>query len=56
MTQTKFVIKRDGRQVDFDSSRILKALSKAILASKDRDYASIASKLTEDIETTLKGL
>ena len=27
-----------------------------ILASKDRDYASIASKLTEDIETTLKGL
>ena len=50
------VIKRDGRKADYDGSRIEAALAKAIQASKDRDYAAIAPKLTRDIETELKGL
>ena len=50
------VIKRDGRRDGYDRTRIETALAKAMQASKDRDYAAIASKLTKDIETELKGL
>ncbi len=50
------VIKRDGRRDSYDRVRIETALAKAMQASKDRDYAAIASKLTKDIETELKGL
>ena len=56
MAEKTIVIKRDGRKTDFDSDRILQAILKAIQASKDREYAGIASKLTKDIETNLRGL
>ena len=56
MGMNRVVIKRDGRKAEYDSSRIEKAILKAIQASTDRDYAGIASKLTKDIETNLRGL
>ena len=49
------VIKRSGSKVDFDSARITAALSKAISASRDRDYAVMAPKLCADMEMELGG-
>lgn len=49
------VIKRTGTMAEFDLKRITAALSKAISASDDRDYAVMASKLADDMDTELKG-
>ena len=49
MSQIKKIIKRDGRTVDFDSSKIAEAIYKAaeVLGGKDRDMANFLSKQVE---------
>ena len=49
MSQIKQIIKRDGRTVDFDSSKIAEAIYKAaeVLGGKDRDMANFLSKQVE---------
>lgn len=51
----RVVIKRDGRKVPYDRERITVAMSKAVNASEDREFAAIMPKLTKDVETELAG-
>ena len=45
----RVVIKRDGRKVPYDRERITVAMSKAVNASEDREFAAIMPKLTKDV-------
>ncbi len=47
------VIKRDGREVEFDKSKISSAISKAMQASIGRINEKLAIKISDEIETEL---
>ena len=43
------IIKRDGRQVDFDLQKIAEAINKAFIASTQRDDAEYSKRLAEQV-------
>jgi ribonucleoside-triphosphate reductase len=50
------VIKRDGREVEFDKSKIIKSIDKSFSALGKEDTDNVAEKIAESIETTNKTL
>lgn len=47
-TDFKYVTKRDGRKVDFDDSRILSAVSKAMLSTTEIDNIPVEAERVQD--------
>ncbi len=50
----KKIIKRDGRQVDFDIEKISDAINKAFIASTQRNDPEYATKLAQQVVTELE--
>ena len=46
------VIKRDGREVDFDKSKIVNSIDKSFIALGKIDESGIAEKIADSIEAT----
>lgn len=50
MNNQKFIYKRDGRKVDFDVTKIVKAVSLAAESVNENNYLDIVSEALEEIE------
>ena len=50
------VIKRDGREVDFDKSKIIKSIDKSFAALGKVDESGVAEKIADSIEAMDKTL
>ena len=48
------IVKRDGRQVDFDIDKIAEAINKAFIASTQRDDKEYSKKLAQQVEFELE--